>query len=54
MTNFDPGSANFDPKNAEGENSNSRIWMGVHWRFDGDNGVRLGRQIGDDAIANFP
>ena len=54
VTNFDPGSANFDPKNAEGENSNSRIWMGVHWRFDGDNGVRLGRQIGDDAIANFP
>lgn len=51
---FDPDNAHFDPANAEGENSNSRIWMGVHWRFDGDNGIRVGRQVGDDVIANFP
>jgi hypothetical protein len=49
-TDFDPTSAGFDPNNAEVENSNSRIWLGVHWRFDGDNGIILGRQVGDDAL----
>ena len=45
--------ANFDPQNAEEENSNSRIWMGVHWRFDGDNGITLGELVGDDVVAMF-
>jgi hypothetical protein len=45
--------AMFDQKNAEQENSDSRIWMGVHWRFDTDNGIKLGEQVGDDVVATF-
>jgi hypothetical protein len=45
--------ANYDPNNAEQENSDSRIWMGVHWRFDTDNGIKLGEQVGDDVAAAF-
>jgi hypothetical protein len=45
--------ANFDPQNAEQENSDSRVWMGVHWRFDTDNGIKLGEQLGDDIVAAF-
>jgi hypothetical protein len=28
---------------AEAENARSRIWVGVHWQFDADQGVALGR-----------
>ena len=44
---------NCDAQNAEEENSDSRIWMGVHWRFDTDNGITLGEQVGHDIVGAF-
>jgi hypothetical protein len=38
---------------AEMENHDSRIYLGVHWRFDQDQGLAAGRKIGDQAIENF-
>lgn len=35
---------------AEFENAFSRIWLGVHWRFDGDDGIALGNHVGDWAF----
>ena len=32
---------------AERENADSRIWMGVHWMFDADDGILLGNQVAD-------
>jgi membrane-associated phospholipid phosphatase len=29
------------------ENLESRIWQGVHWRFDGDRGKEIGKRIAD-------
>ncbi|MBX6315087.1 MAG: phosphatase PAP2 family protein [Isosphaeraceae bacterium] len=38
---------------AEIENHDSRIYLGVHWRFDQDEGLEHGRAIGDYVIDNF-
>ncbi len=35
------------------ENHDSRIYLGVHWRFDQDQGLRLGRAIGDFVFDNY-
>ena len=35
------------------ENHVSRIYLGVHWRFDQDEGLRLGRAIGDFVFDNY-
>jgi hypothetical protein len=32
---------------AEDENGQSRIWLGIHWRFDKTEGIALGRQVAD-------
>ena len=32
---------------AEDENGQSRIYLGIHWRFDKVNGIRQGEQIAD-------
>lgn len=32
---------------AERENADSRVFLGVHWQFDADQGVLQGRQVGD-------
>jgi PAP2 superfamily len=37
---------------AELENAQSRIWMGIHWPWDRDEGVKQGRAIGDYVVAN--
>jgi hypothetical protein len=37
---------------AEIENAQSRIWMGIHWPWDRDKGVTQGRLIGDYVVAN--
>jgi hypothetical protein len=37
---------------AELENSDSRIWLGVHWRFDCDDGNTQGRQVANWVAAN--
>jgi len=34
------------------ENGRSRIYMGVHWRFDDIDGEQLGRQIADYTISH--
>ncbi|MFL6594286.1 MAG: chloroperoxidase, partial [Chthoniobacterales bacterium] len=31
---------------AEKENAQSRIYLGIHWQFDADDGIDLGRQVG--------
>lgn len=38
---------------AEVENHDSRIWLGVHWRFDCDAGVALGHHLADWAFDNY-
>lgn len=34
------------------ENAVSRIYLGIHWRFDAINGVVAGREIGDEVFEN--
>ena len=36
------------------ENHDSRIYLGVHWRFDQDEGLKMGRAIGDFVFDNYP
>ncbi|MBD8529732.1 MULTISPECIES: vanadium-dependent haloperoxidase [unclassified Massilia] len=36
---------------AEEENGQSRIYLGVHWRFDKEEGTALARRIADDVFA---
>ena len=38
---------------AENENRNSRIYLGVHWRFDQEQGDIMGRQIADYVISHI-
>ncbi|MDR7277458.1 carbohydrate binding domain-containing protein [Catenuloplanes atrovinosus] len=38
---------------AAAENGRSRIYLGVHYQWDADNGVATGTQIGNRVIANF-
>ena len=35
------------------ENAQSRIYLGVHWRFDADDGIRTGDQVADHVFDNF-
>jgi hypothetical protein len=37
---------------AELENAQSRIWLGIHWQFDADAGIQQGRLIARDVFAN--
>jgi len=37
---------------AEYLNAESRIWVGVHWQFDADNGVSAGRAVADYVLRN--
>ena len=37
---------------AEWENGMSRIYMGVHWLFDAEDGIKLGNDIADWVSAN--
>ena len=32
---------------AEEENGQSRIYLGIHWSFDKTEGIALGRRVGD-------
>lgn len=38
---------------AEDENGRSRVFNGVHWQFDADSGIRMGRQIARYARATL-
>jgi hypothetical protein len=38
---------------AELENHDSRIYLGVHWRFDQDQGLKQGRAIGEYVFDNY-
>ncbi len=35
------------------ENNESRIWLGVHWRFDAEGGEKVGTAIADKVIVKF-
>lgn len=37
---------------AEDENGQSRIYLGIHWHFDKDGGITQGRQVGDFVFDN--
>ena len=37
---------------AEEENGQSRIYLGIHWRFDKNEGILQGRKVGDYVFAN--
>ena len=37
---------------AEEENGQSRIYLGIHWRFDENEGILQGRKVGDYVFAN--
>jgi uncharacterized membrane protein YgcG len=38
---------------AERENARSRIYLGVHWQYDADQGVAIGNQVGDFVFYNL-
>lgn len=38
---------------AENENADSRIFIGVHWRFDCDDALRVGHHVGDWIYDNY-
>jgi hypothetical protein len=38
---------------AEIENHDSRIYLGIHWRFDQDQGLVQGRKLGDFVVDNY-
>jgi hypothetical protein len=35
------------------ENGQSRIYLGIHWRFDRDDGIACGKSVADYAFDNF-
>jgi hypothetical protein len=35
------------------ENAQSRIYLGIHWRFDADDGIQTGDQVADYLFDNF-
>jgi membrane-associated phospholipid phosphatase len=37
---------------ADTENAQSRIWMGIHWPWDRDEGIKQGKAIGEYVVAN--
>jgi membrane-associated phospholipid phosphatase len=39
-------------KDAEWDNAESRIWIGVHWQFDADVGIKEGNQVADWVYEN--
>ncbi|WP_439360170.1 hypothetical protein [Bradyrhizobium sp. DASA03007] len=38
---------------AEVENGQSRIWLGIHWQYDADDGIEQGRAIAKDIFESF-
>lgn len=36
------------------ENNNSRIYLGVHWDVDSEQGAKLGKEVGTSIAQNFP
>ena len=43
----------FTLKTAIEQNAESRIWLGVHWRFDATGGETVGQAVALKAIAAF-
>jgi hypothetical protein len=37
---------------AEEENGQSRIYLGIHWSFDKSEGIALGRKVADEVFDN--
>ncbi|TMU55823.1 vanadium-dependent haloperoxidase [Flagellimonas algicola] len=51
---MDPPTRSFDSFSDAGlEASLSRIYLGIHFRYDSEEGHRLGQKIGDYAVQNF-
>ena len=42
-----------DFSTAEWENAMSRVYLGIHWRFDGVDGIALGNQIADYVSGHY-
>jgi hypothetical protein len=43
----------FDLATAIKDNNESRIWLGVHWRFDADGGEKVGSAIASKVVMKF-
>ena len=43
---------NYTLANAITDNLESRVWLGVHWRFDGDGGKAAGEKVAQQVFAN--
>ncbi len=46
--------ANLTIDQAVKDNISSRVFLGVHWRFDGTKGDQIGKEIADGIKASFP
>jgi hypothetical protein len=54
MINSAPNYRDFESfTEAEWENGMSRIYLGIHWKFDADDGIALGNNIGNYVFDNF-
>ncbi len=40
-------------REAERLNADSRIYLGVHWQFDADDGIKLGNAVASDTMKKF-
>ena len=40
-------------RDAERMNADSRIYLGIHWKFDADDGIRQGNEIANDVFKKF-
>jgi hypothetical protein len=40
-------------KEAEELNARSRIYLGIHWKFDADHGILQGNKVADDVFSKF-
>lgn len=40
-------------RHAERLNADSRIYLGIHWKFDADDGIAMGQAIGKDTFTKF-
>jgi hypothetical protein len=38
---------------AEKENGRSRVYLGIHWQFDADQGIVLGNKIADHVLKSL-
>jgi len=38
---------------AEAENGRSRVWLGIHWQFDADAGIKQGNEVAEEVFSRI-